>query len=99
MLWDVAKFVMTRRYNHAPQVVNLRCDVSKRCDPANHPRTPSEVFKALRGLAPEEFDEPMARALGAAFAKFTQSDAVVIGRDMDPQVSPRSVKASSQEST
>ena len=50
------------------------------------PERLAKVFKAydIRGLAPEEFDEPMARALGAAFAKFTQSDVVVIGRDMRP---------------
>ena len=42
------------------------------------------VFKAydVRGLTPEELDEPMARSLGAAFANFTNADAVVVGRDM-----------------
>ena len=42
------------------------------------------VFKAydVRGLTPEELDEPMARSLGAAFATFTKADAVVVGRDM-----------------
>ncbi|MFL3020535.1 MAG: phosphomannomutase/phosphoglucomutase, partial [Candidatus Poriferisodalaceae bacterium] len=42
------------------------------------------VFKAydVRGLTPEELDEPMARSLGAAFANFTDADAVVVGRDM-----------------
>ncbi|MDP7067573.1 MAG: hypothetical protein QF637_08130, partial [Acidimicrobiales bacterium] len=46
----------------------------------------ARVFKAydVRGLAPEELDEAMARALGAAFAKFTKSDSVVVGRDMRP---------------
>tara|TARA_Y100001970_G_scaffold145093_1_gene178254 strand:- start:4340 stop:5704 length:1365 start_codon:yes stop_codon:yes gene_type:complete len=50
------------------------------------PERLAKVFKAydVRGLAPEELDEPMARALGAAFAKFTKSDRVVIGRDMRP---------------
>ena len=42
------------------------------------------VFKAydVRGLTPEELDEPTARSLGAAFANFTKADAVVVGRDM-----------------
>ena len=42
------------------------------------------VFKAydVRGLTPEELDEPMAKSLGAAFANFTNADAVVVGRDM-----------------
>tara|TARA_B100000427_G_scaffold60816_1_gene47868 strand:+ start:654 stop:965 length:312 start_codon:yes stop_codon:yes gene_type:complete len=42
------------------------------------------VFKAydVRGLTPEELDEPMARSLGAAFANFTKANMVVVGRDM-----------------
>ncbi len=42
------------------------------------------IFKAydVRGLTPEELDEPTARSLGAAFANFTKADAVVVGRDM-----------------
>ena len=46
----------------------------------------AKVFKAydIRGLTPEELDESMARALGAAFAKFLKCDAVIIGRDMRP---------------
>ncbi len=42
------------------------------------------VFKAydVRGLTPEELDVPMAKSLGAAFANFTNADAVVVGRDM-----------------
>ena len=42
------------------------------------------VFKAydVRGLSPEELDVPMAKSLGAAFANFTNADAVVVGRDM-----------------
>ncbi len=44
------------------------------------------VFKAydVRGLSPQEFDEPMARAIGAAFAKYTRATSIVIGRDMRP---------------
>ncbi|MEE2680314.1 MAG: phosphomannomutase/phosphoglucomutase [Actinomycetota bacterium] len=42
------------------------------------------VFKAydVRGLSPEELDEPMARALGAAFARYTNAASIAIGRDM-----------------
>ena len=44
------------------------------------------VFKAydVRGLCPQEFDEPMARAIGAAFARYTKAASIVIGRDMRP---------------
>ena len=44
------------------------------------------VFKAydVRGLRPQEFDEPMARAIGAAFARYTRAPSIVIGRDMRP---------------
>jgi phosphomannomutase len=51
--------------------------------PADNSRL-AAVFKAydVRGLTPEELDEPMARSLGAAFASFTKADAVVVGRDM-----------------
>ena len=44
------------------------------------------VFKAydVRGLSPQEFDEPMARAIGAAFARYTKATSIVIGRDMRP---------------
>ncbi len=42
------------------------------------------VFKAydVRGLTPEELDEPMAKSLGAAFANFTNAEVVAVGRDM-----------------
>jgi len=37
----------------------------------------------VRGLVPEQFDEPIAAALGAAFAEFSApAEAVVVGRDM-----------------
>ncbi len=58
--------------------------------PPSHPG-PSDlgaVFKAydIRGLVPDQLDEPMVRAIGAAFAWFvrqqTEADRVVIGRDM-----------------
>lgn len=38
----------------------------------------------IRGLSPEELDEPVARALGAAFARFAGSPGVVVSRDMRP---------------
>ena len=45
-----------------------------------------EVVKAydIRGLCPEQLDADMCRGLGAAFARFTASPRVVIGRDMRP---------------
>ena len=52
--------------------------------PATDSSRLAAVFKAydVRGLSPEELDEPMARSLGAAFANFTKAEAVVVGRDM-----------------
>jgi len=47
------------------------------------------IFKAydIRGIAPEQLDEPTARAIGAAFARFVQAQPggasqVLVGRDM-----------------
>ncbi len=42
------------------------------------------IFKAydVRGLSPQEFDVAMAKAVGAAFARFAASPKVVVGRDM-----------------
>jgi phosphomannomutase len=42
------------------------------------------IFKAydVRGLCPQEFDVPMAKAIGAAFAKFADSARIVVARDM-----------------
>ncbi len=42
------------------------------------------IFKAydVRGLCPEQFDVPMAKAIGAAFAKFAASATIVVARDM-----------------
>lgn len=48
------------------------------------------IFKAydIRGVTPDEFDVPTARAIGAAFARLViaedGSDRVIIGRDMRP---------------
>jgi phosphomannomutase len=44
------------------------------------------VFKAydVRGLTPEQIDEPLARATGRAHAQVTGATAVVIGHDMRP---------------
>ena len=46
----------------------------------------SRIVKAydVRGVIPEEFDVPTARALGSAFALYAGSDAIVVGRDMRP---------------
>ncbi|HET6940054.1 MAG TPA: phosphomannomutase/phosphoglucomutase, partial [Nocardioides sp.] len=44
------------------------------------------VFKAydVRGLAPEQIDEPLARATGRAHAQVTGAATVVVGHDMRP---------------
>ncbi|WP_028653331.1 phosphomannomutase/phosphoglucomutase [Nocardioides halotolerans] len=44
------------------------------------------VFKAydVRGLVPEQVDEPLARATGRAHAQVTGADTVVVGHDMRP---------------
>ena len=48
----------------------------------------STIVKAydIRGLVPDELDEDVARAVGAAFARVTGAagSAVVVGRDMRP---------------
>ena len=50
------------------------------------PETVRAVFKAydVRGLAPEQIDEPLARATGRAHAQVTGSGTVVVGHDMRP---------------
>jgi len=42
------------------------------------------IFKAydVRGIYPEDLNEDVARRVGAAFARFVESDRVVVGRDM-----------------
>ncbi len=44
----------------------------------------STIIKAydVRGLVPEQFDEDIARAIGAAFARFVASPTIVMARDM-----------------
>ena len=46
----------------------------------------SRIVKAydVRGVVPDEFGAPTARALGSAFARFAGADTVVVGRDMRP---------------
>ncbi len=48
------------------------------------PRDLSNIVKAydVRGLVPSELDEDIARALGAAFARFTGAARIVTARDM-----------------
>jgi phosphomannomutase len=50
------------------------------------PDTVRAVFKAydVRGLAPEQIDEPLARATGRAHAQVTGAATVVVGHDMRP---------------
>lgn len=42
-----------------------------------------EIFKAydIRGMIPDQLDEPTARAIGAAFARFVAAPRIVVGRD------------------
>jgi phosphomannomutase len=44
------------------------------------------IFKAydIRGLAPEQLNEDLARKIGAAFAAFAKSDRILLARDMRP---------------
>src|SRR4029453_3406403 len=44
------------------------------------------VFKAydIRGTVPEQLDEAMCRAVGAAFARFAAAPRILIGHDMRP---------------
>jgi phosphomannomutase len=44
------------------------------------------VFKAydIRGTVPEQLDQDMCRAIGAAFARFAGAERILIGRDMRP---------------
>jgi phosphomannomutase len=54
----------------------------------------SAIFKAydVRGAYPDELDEDVARRIGVAFAKFVESDRIVVGRDMR-ESSPSLAKA------
>ncbi|HET6699861.1 MAG TPA: phosphomannomutase/phosphoglucomutase [Nocardioidaceae bacterium] len=49
-----------------------------------NPEVLDAVFKAydVRGLVPDQLDEPLAEAVGAAFARHTGAAAVVVGHDM-----------------
>ncbi|QIG44035.1 phosphomannomutase/phosphoglucomutase [Nocardioides anomalus] len=55
-------------------------------DPAPDPAVVTGVFKAydVRGLAPEQIDEPLARATGRAHTQVTGATRVVVGHDMRP---------------
>jgi phosphomannomutase len=46
----------------------------------------SQIVKAydVRGVVPDQWDEPLAQIFGAAFATVTEADAIVIGHDMRP---------------
>jgi phosphomannomutase len=48
------------------------------------------IFKAydIRGVYPDEIDEPLARRIGNAFAHFTGAQHVIVGRDMRPSSEP-----------
>ena len=46
----------------------------------------SRIVKAydVRGVVPDEFDEEVARSLGAAFARFAAAPAILVAQDMRP---------------
>ncbi|MYT33775.1 phosphomannomutase/phosphoglucomutase [Streptomyces sp. MspMP-M5] len=46
----------------------------------------SQIVKAydVRGVVPDQWDEPLAELFGAAFVEVTAADAIVIGHDMRP---------------
>ncbi|MEU8583309.1 phosphomannomutase/phosphoglucomutase [Streptomyces abikoensis] len=46
----------------------------------------SQIVKAydVRGVVPDQWDEPMAELFGAAFAQVTDASAIVVGHDMRP---------------
>ncbi|WP_299541960.1 phosphomannomutase/phosphoglucomutase [uncultured Streptomyces sp.] len=46
----------------------------------------SQLVKAydVRGVVPDQWDEPMAELFGAAFVQVTDADAIVVGHDMRP---------------
>lgn len=50
------------------------------------------IFKAydIRGIYPDELDEALARRIGNAFARFTGSGRLIVGRDMRPSSEPLS---------
>src|SRR5579875_2878183 len=47
---------------------------------------PASVFKAydVRGVVPDELDSALSRAVGAAFARFTGAERLLVARDMRP---------------
>jgi len=46
----------------------------------------SQIVKAydVRGVVPDQWDEPLAELFGAAFVRVTEADAIVVGHDMRP---------------
>ncbi|MET7938323.1 phosphomannomutase/phosphoglucomutase [Streptomyces sp. NPDC005322] len=46
----------------------------------------SQIVKAydVRGVVPDQWDEPLSELFGAAFARVTGADAIVVGHDMRP---------------
>jgi phosphomannomutase len=46
----------------------------------------SQIVKAydVRGVVPDQLDEPLAELFGAAFATVTEAEAIVVGHDMRP---------------
>ena len=58
--------------------------------PAPDPEILAAIFKAydIRGLYPDQIDEPVARLVGNAFVGFTGADRVLVGRDARPSSEP-----------
>ncbi|MFI1094770.1 phosphomannomutase/phosphoglucomutase [Streptomyces sp. NPDC020917] len=56
--------------------------VQQRCEVADL----SQIVKAydVRGVVPDQWDEPLAEIFGAAFATVTDATAIVVGHDMRP---------------
>lgn len=52
----------------------------------------AKLIKAydVRGVVPDEFDEGLARQIGAAFARLVDANAVIVVRDMRPSSVPLS---------
>ncbi len=59
-----------------------------------------QIVKAydVRGVVPEQWDESLSRAFGAAFVRVTGADAIVVGHDMRPS-SPSLTRAFAEGAT
>jgi phosphomannomutase len=69
-----------------PEVSNMNKATAGTGETSNRRDRLHAIFKAydIRGLCPEQLDDELARAIGAAFAIFSKSEAIVVARDMRP---------------